>query len=192
MAGTLNVYEAQVGCAFLVKIRSWRCPCGPVEGDQGALAQLARVKRYRISPTPMVNTVLNRVPPQLACSGERPVCNRCARLRKTCVFTPTTARSLQFISESNRRTSRASHAVQESNPMNHSDAGESVPGEHSPTDPPAILSMRKDSPYLGISESLMYTLVDVYFENAYNASLLLHKGGSWSHSWQAPLRLILS
>ena len=36
--------------------------------------------------------------------------------------------------------------------------------------------MRKDSPYLGISESLMYTLVDVYFENAYNASLLLHKG----------------
>lgn len=39
-----------------------------------------------------------------------------------------------------------------------------------------MLSMRKDSPYLGISESLMYTLVDVYFENAYNASLLLHKG----------------
>lgn len=39
-----------------------------------------------------------------------------------------------------------------------------------------MIPMRKDSPYLGISESLMYTLVDVYFENAYNASLLLHKG----------------
>ena len=39
-----------------------------------------------------------------------------------------------------------------------------------------MLPMRKDSSYLGISESLMHTLVDVYFENAYNASLLLHKG----------------
>ncbi|KAK3647094.1 hypothetical protein LTR56_008262 [Elasticomyces elasticus] len=30
-------------------------------------------------------------------------------------------------------------------------------------------------PYLGISNSLLYTLVDVYFATAYNASLLLHK-----------------
>ena len=30
-------------------------------------------------------------------------------------------------------------------------------------------------PYLGVSKSLMYTLVDLYFETAYNASLLLHK-----------------
>lgn len=38
-----------------------------------------------------------------------------------------------------------------------------------------MLSMRSRSPYLGIAESLMYTLVDVYFENSYNASLLLRK-----------------
>ncbi len=30
-------------------------------------------------------------------------------------------------------------------------------------------------PYLGISQTLMYKLVDLYFETAYNASLLLHK-----------------
>jgi hypothetical protein len=30
-------------------------------------------------------------------------------------------------------------------------------------------------PYLGISKSLMYTLVNLYFETAYNATLLLHK-----------------
>lgn len=60
--------------------------------------------------------------------------------------------------------------------MSYSDAAQSASDHHPPTTPPARLPIRKDTHYLGISESLVYTLVDVYFENAYNASLLLHKG----------------
>lgn len=40
----------------------------------------------------------------------------------------------------------------------------------------SILDCPTDVPYLGIPQSLVLTLVDVYFDNVYNASLLLHKG----------------
>lgn len=38
-----------------------------------------------------------------------------------------------------------------------------------------MTSMNAQESYLGISKSLMYTLVEVYYQSAYNASLLLHK-----------------
>lgn len=35
--------------------------------------------------------------------------------------------------------------------------------------------MSTKEPYLGISKSLMYNLVELYFQTSYNASFLLHK-----------------
>ncbi|KAK5061460.1 hypothetical protein LTR84_008003 [Exophiala bonariae] len=42
--------------------------------------------------------------------------------------------------------------------------------------PPLRLDHPRETSYLGISQSLIFTLVEVYFEKAHNASLLLHKG----------------
>ena len=65
--------------------------------------------------------------------------------------------------------------MQDGKTVNHTDAGHYLSEHQPPTKPSPKFSLRKDSPYLGVSESLMYTLVDLYFENAYNSSLLLHK-----------------
>lgn len=122
-----------------------------------------------------------RVSQQIRCSGERPICKRCARLLRNCVYTTTTSpeRSLRFILDSrnvDRRTRTSSNPIKEINSQIHNSAGQSGLEGPPSTGLPAIISVRKDSLYLGISESLMYTLVDVYFESAYNSSLLLHKG----------------
>lgn len=118
---------------------------------------------------------------QIRCSGEQPVCNRCARLQRKCIYTSTTSttRSLRFISNSEkaaRRIATSSKGVHRGNSVIHNDAGWPVSEDYPSTDSPTILSKHKDIPYFGILESLLYTLVDVYFENAYNASLLLNKG----------------
>lgn len=60
-------------------------------------------------------------------------------------------------------------------PIPRDDIRHTVSEDYSRLEAPAMLSIPGQSPYLGISQSLMYTLVDVYFENAYNASLLLQK-----------------
>ncbi|RVX67076.1 hypothetical protein B0A52_08319 [Exophiala mesophila] len=66
--------------------------------------------------------------------------------------------------------------VPESKSTTYSDAEQPLLDPHPPITPPARPPIHKDTQYLGISESLVYTLVDVYFENAYNANLLLNKG----------------
>lgn len=117
---------------------------------------------------------------QIRCSGEHPICKRCARLTRMCVYTPTasTARSLRFISDSENRNKRAvkyNELGRKDNCMKYSDTGQSNLEGHQLTEESVISSMREDIPHFGIFESLMYTLVDVYFETAYNAGLLLHK-----------------
>lgn len=111
---------------------------------------------------------------KIRCSGERPICGRCSRLRRHCVYhnDPPTSRRSAFNSSSVHTNRNRPSAPR------HKFNGEVVPPRHCTySHPAAPLSVSpKQETYLGISESLMYTLVEVYYENAYNASLLLHKG----------------
>lgn len=119
------------------------------------------------------------IPSQTRCSGERPTCNRCTRLRRNCVYSNDrpTRRKSPFITAS-IHTDRSPSSPPISAPKRKSRGSGVIatPGNR-PNPTPLLLSdYPREASYLGISESLIYTLVEVYFENAYNASLLLHKG----------------
>lgn len=155
--------------------------CIRAEGGRRVLAQRAKARRYW-SPALQVGwSTTHRLIIQIRCSGEQPACARCVRLSRDCLYAPAppAARSVRFIPDSrssNRRTVYAPTQSQVRNPSNHSKHGQLDTQDHTGSDPQVILTVPKDGLYLGISDSLMCTLVDTYFENAYNASLLLHKG----------------
>ncbi len=117
--------------------------------------------------------------PKIRCSGERPICGRCSRLKRTCVYNsdPPAPRRSPFIAASvhpNRYLSSPSITTQEK--RRRTSVQTVPPGDHSYSPPVLPSDYLRDDHYLGISKSLIQTLVNVYFENAYNASLLLHKG----------------
>lgn len=84
---------------------------------------------------------------QLRCSGQRPSCQRCLRLRRPCSY------------------SRESSGV--CTPTGRREFNEPLP-------PPAPTISQPT--YLGIPSALVGPLVDTYFTYAYNASLLMHRG----------------
>jgi hypothetical protein len=119
---------------------------------------------------------------QIRCSGGQPSCSHCTRLSKTCIYATSTpaVRSTQFVMDSRSSSKGSVTAPDVSKARNlylHASAGRmsSHTGKSPSASPPAMLALPKDTLYLGISESLMYTLVEIYFEHSYNASLLLHK-----------------
>ncbi|KAI1113204.1 hypothetical protein F5Y14DRAFT_418642 [Nemania sp. NC0429] len=84
---------------------------------------------------------------KLRCSGERPSCQRCSRLRRPCAYSHERSRV---------STTPAS------------------PGEFSEPLPPPAPTISQQT-YLGIPSALVGPLVDTYFTYAYNASLLMHR-----------------
>ncbi|KAF4501649.1 hypothetical protein FAGAP_2158 [Fusarium agapanthi] len=98
---------------------------------------------------------------KIRCSGERPSCKRCSRLNNTCQY------------ETSRTQSRTTRAV------GKSAAADATPrlvqSRHAA---PAFLNKEPASNhdfYQGIAPSLVNTLVELYFENVYQSTLLLHK-----------------
>lgn len=99
---------------------------------------------------------------QIRCSGERPSCKRCVRLKNTCRYDTNS----QFKRHVTRTTSRTepSCAIHSSNLV--------------PAASPAHLnaeSVPNHGFYLGIAPSLVNTLIELYFDNVYQSTLLLHK-----------------
>lgn len=90
---------------------------------------------------------------QLRCSGVRPVCPRCQRANRPCIYDPTSTVYLP--------------------------ADSSLRASHEPLPPVSDVSIISTTchalPTYGIPVKLMYELVSIYFSHVYNATLLLHR-----------------
>ncbi|KAI8633487.1 hypothetical protein F5Y19DRAFT_243861 [Xylariaceae sp. FL1651] len=114
---------------------------------------------------------------QIRCTEERPSCKRCVRLRHVCTYgsDPPPERSNK---RAPRETVRGNLSSQHAG---NSQRQHTAPAQAAriTSRPLPILSQvgenADDKPYLGIPHSLLLELVDRYYENVYNAHLLLHK-----------------
>ncbi|KAM3083425.1 hypothetical protein ACMFMG_004075 [Clarireedia jacksonii] len=113
---------------------------------------------------------------KIRCTGEQPRCKRCVRLRHTCTYIkgkiPKASRGSNAVNVGANSSSQVETSQEEANV-----AGNRVmKGIHSLlADHNTVIGLQKENFYLGISEPLLLTLVDVYFENVYQSDLLLHK-----------------
>ena len=101
---------------------------------------------------------------KIRCTGERPVCKRCLRLGHTCVYSSKSA-PVRYRARQNEYPSPTPTA--------------NLDGNKIPTNPERLTSsisrpLTSDH-YLGIPKPMVSMLVDVYWDNLYNANLLLHK-----------------
>ena len=102
---------------------------------------------------------------QIRCTRERPVCTRCQRLNHTCIYsTPPNTRNA-------RRLQPGSNTSKPSSTPTHT--GAAATGDETSLLPHHITPV--EDRYLGIPKTLLLTLVEVYYDNVYNARLLLHK-----------------
>lgn len=112
---------------------------------------------------------------QVRCSGDRPACKRCARLKHNCVYAVLAA------------TSPSNDHVHPTG-MVFSPPGTPVQGHPRTSSSERITSevfapqmwtisnpATPEKTSLGIPNSLVTTLVDVYYTHVYNASLMLHR-----------------
>ncbi|KAF5632721.1 hypothetical protein F52700_6258 [Fusarium sp. NRRL 52700] len=99
---------------------------------------------------------------KIRCSGERPSCKRCVRLNNTCEYV----------------TSRV-HSGQKRSFTRPTGTSKSVESRFlAPVALPAHLNAESVSGhdfFQGIAPSLVTTLVELYFDNVYQSTLLLHK-----------------
>lgn len=93
----------------------------------------------------------NDEPIQVRCTGERPSCCRCIRLRRSCTWTNSSAKRPNRDNDSST-FSRAN-----------------IRNEN------CIAFTECESTHLGIPPALLDKLVDLYFSKVYNAALLLHR-----------------
>lgn len=129
-------------------------------------------KGSRVSRT-ILNAVYTDIC-QIRCSGERPVCKRCMRLKHNCIYSTPNVRD--------PKTHRASFAVSDEpiqaafqeHARNISQDFEPTVNHHAAS-PVLLAQPTLEDRHLGIPKSLLSTLVEVYFDNVYNAQLLLHK-----------------
>ncbi|RKK42631.1 hypothetical protein BFJ66_g10392 [Fusarium oxysporum f. sp. cepae] len=102
---------------------------------------------------------------KVRCSGERPSCKRCVRLKNTCEYGTNLIHPKQ-----KRSVTRAVTA---------NGASQSVGSRRlAPVALPANLnaeSVSNHAFFQGIAPSLVNTLVELYFDNVYQSTLLLHK-----------------
>ncbi|KAI1016866.1 hypothetical protein LB504_007077 [Fusarium proliferatum] len=102
---------------------------------------------------------------KIRCSGERPSCKRCSRLKNTCQYD--TSRTHGRATNGTRKSAGA-HGTSRSVHSSHLD----------PVVQPAFLSIERASNhdfFRGIAPSLVNTLVELYFDNVYQSTLLLHR-----------------
>ncbi|CZR39140.1 uncharacterized protein FPRO_05668 [Fusarium proliferatum ET1] len=102
---------------------------------------------------------------KIRCSGERPSCKRCVRLKNTCQYD--TSRTHSRAAKGTRKSAGA-HATSRSVHSSHLD----------PVVRPAFLSIEPASNhdlFKVIAPSLVNTLVELYFDNVYQSTLLLQK-----------------
>jgi hypothetical protein len=101
------------------------------------------------------------------CSGDRPICKRCSRLKHTCVYSTGQPQSPK---QPHVRSSTAtSESVFGANKIAVTGLNETPRVRGAP-------SLAPSGPdYLGIPVSLIPELIEVFYSHSYNASLLLHK-----------------
>ncbi|EWG42668.1 hypothetical protein FVEG_04420 [Fusarium verticillioides 7600] len=99
---------------------------------------------------------------KIRCSGERPSCKRCVRLKNTCKY-DTNSQFKRRVTKTTSKTGR-SYGIQSRDLV------------------PAVLSgninaesVSNHAFFQGIAPSLVNTLVELYFDNVYQSTLLLHK-----------------
>jgi hypothetical protein len=109
---------------------------------------------------------------QIRCSGERPACNRCVRLGHSCTYS-----SKRPSAQKNSKPRQAFSSVTRAREARHVASSEAVQiqSHASSIRKPLLVSPIEQDCYLGIPKDLVSTLVEVYYENVYNAALLLHK-----------------
>ncbi len=138
-----------------------------------------KVMRPTLPPIPHCSTLCTAKHrrPKIRCTGERPICKRCSRLKQTCSYSGTSAPSRKhhvFVPASINRPITSSPKGQKSKSTadgtTRSDGRRPVPTSSTLPNYSGI-----DHYDLGIPKSLMSLLVEVFFEDAYNATLLLHK-----------------
>ncbi|CCT66802.1 uncharacterized protein FFUJ_12968 [Fusarium fujikuroi IMI 58289] len=99
---------------------------------------------------------------QIRCSGERPSCKRCVRLKNTCEY------------DTNSQSKRLIKRVTTANGTSRSGGSRCL----APVALPAHLNAESVSNhdfFQGIAPSLVNTLVEIYFDNVYQSTLLLHR-----------------
>ena len=104
---------------------------------------------------------------QIRCTEERPVCKRCARLKHQCVYSDAASEG--------RINRPISSRISKSNRLTRKNPSDISSGVVHISTREAILDSSNGEHYLGIPSSLLTKLIEVYFDNVYNASLLLHK-----------------
>ena len=118
---------------------------------------------------------INKV--QVRCSNDRPVCKRCARLRHNCVYATEGIRATA-VSQSNKlvqEVGSVSTATRASNPQKSGDRNYITPEAIEPLIRSVPRPPLPEKTLLGIPDSLVAALVDVYYSHVYNASLLVHR-----------------
>lgn len=119
---------------------------------------------------------------QIRCDGERPVCKRCSRLKRNCVYSTEAgssrkSKAIQRLLAAAPSPDERAHlpaSARSRNPsVNHDNL---FSARYTPTSIEArIPRPLTDERHHGIPKPMLLALVDIYFETAYNASLLLHK-----------------
>lgn len=94
---------------------------------------------------------------QVRCSGLRPVCERCRRSGRPCIYEDRTGTTL----ESDQASSRAALPEDRASSTTIADQQPHIPGSGTSSH--------------GIPSKLMYELVEIYFTHITNSVLLLHK-----------------
>lgn len=121
-------------------------------GDQKSLVINASHKRseyQHCSPSVFSHWLI--MYPQLRCSGSRPSCVRCTRLRRKCVYTDPSPSISPSETQLNRK----------------------LPTKCPRKDSPSLSD--DGTSYLGIPLAVLHPLIDLYFSYIYNVSLLLHR-----------------
>ncbi|CAJ0552245.1 Ff.00g062240.m01.CDS01 [Fusarium sp. VM40] len=95
---------------------------------------------------------------KIRCSGERPSCRRCVRLKNACYYDNNVVH-VRARKDKSRATSRIDRSV-----VPHSQSLASAPS----------LDVTNNF-YQGVPPSLVPILIDLYFENVYQSDLFLHK-----------------
>lgn len=114
-------------------------------------------------PAYVVDAKYLMVTPQLRCCGQKPVCQRCRRLGRPCIY-PTSRRTT---STTTRTPATASNTATNGTRLSPGPSGlpeSSVSRFHIP-----------EKRYSGVPTALLPVLIDLYYTHLYNASLLLHR-----------------
>ena len=118
---------------------------------------------------------------QIRCSGEQPICKRCLRLNRSCTYST----NLTVAKHGSRppwdsmamRTASCTPSASTSTKKGRTIASnnEASQARNYTTSPEPLLRQPVEERYYGVPNSLILQLVEVYYENMYNARLLLHK-----------------